>query len=76
MFPDVPEKILPANGTKTIGALFTSVLKDIGKQQNFAVYLEGSRVPLELGIDTSVLVGQRVVVKYLPAIGKQLVFFH
>ena len=27
---------------------------------------EGSRVPLELDVDTSVLVGQRVVVKYLP----------
>lgn len=65
-FPDVLEKILPADGSTSVGSLFLSILKDMDKLQNFQVYLEGSRVPLELTVDTSVLVGQRVVVKYLP----------
>ena len=38
----------------------------MGKLQNFSVAIEGARVSLELSTDTSVLVGQRVVVKYLP----------
>ena len=63
--PDVLERILPADGTKTVGELFYEVLESIGKLQNFAVYLEGSRVPLELSVDTSVLVGQKVFIKYL-----------
>ena len=42
------------------------VLKEMDKLQNFQIYCEGSRVPLELSVDTSVLVGQRVIVKYLP----------
>ena len=60
------EKILPANGTKTVGELFYEVLEGIGKLQNFAVYMEGSRVPLDFNVDTSVLVGQKVLIKYLP----------
>lgn len=65
-FPDVLERILPADGTKTIGDLFVGVLKEMGKLQNFSVGLEGARVSLELSTNTSVLVGQRVVIKYLP----------
>ena len=65
-FPDVLERILPADGLKRVGHLFAEVLQEIGKLQNFAIYLEGSRVPLELDVDTSVLVGQKVNVKYLP----------
>ena len=42
------------------------MLEGISKLQNFAVYLEGSRVPLELSVDTSVLVGQKVFIKYIP----------
>ena len=57
---------MPADGTTTIGDLFVGVLKEMGKLQNFSVAIEGARVPLELSTDTSVLVGQRVVVKYLP----------
>lgn len=64
--PDVLERILPADGQKQVGHLFVEVLQEIGKLQNFAVYLEGSRVPLELDVDTSVLVGQKVYLKYLP----------
>ena len=59
------EKILPADGTKTVGELFYGELEAMGKLQNFAVYLDGSRVPLELDVDTSVLVGQKVSIKYL-----------
>jgi len=65
-FPDQLDKILPADGSRTVGELFVSVLKDMEKLQNFQVYCEGSRVPLELGVDTSVLVGQKVNVKFLP----------
>lgn len=65
-FPNVPERILPADGTQTIGDLFVGVLQEMGKLQKFSVAIEGARVPLELSTDTSVLVGQRVVVKYLP----------
>jgi hypothetical protein len=60
------EKILPADGTKTVGELFYEVLEGTGKLQNFAVYMEGSRVPLDFNVDTSVLVGQKVLIKYLP----------
>jgi len=31
-------------------------------------------VPLELSVDTSVLVGQRVVVKYLPGAGEYVLY--
>lgn len=65
-FPDVLERIMPADGTTSIGDLFVGVLKEMRKLRNFSVAVEGARVPLELGTDTSVLVGQRVVVKYLP----------
>lgn len=57
---------MPADGSKTIGELFVGVLKEMGKLRNFSVAVEGARVPLELDTDTSALVGQRVVVKYLP----------
>ena len=66
VIPDMLEKILPADGTKTVGELFYEVLEGIGKLQNFAVYMEGSRVPLDFNVDTSVLVGQKVLIKYLP----------
>ena len=66
VIPDMLEKILPADGTKTVGELFYEVLEGIGKLQNFAVYMEGSRVPLDFSVDTSVLVGQKVLIKYLP----------
>lgn len=65
-FPDVLERIMPADGTKSIGDQFVAVLKEMGKLQNFSVAIEGARIPLELATDTSALVGQRVVVKYLP----------
>lgn len=65
-FPDVLERILPADGTKSIGDLFVGVLREMSKLQNFSVSIEGARVSLELDTDTSELVGQRVVVKYLP----------
>ena len=57
---------MPADGTKSIGDLFVGVMKEMGKLQNFSVAIEGARVSLELDTDTSALVGQRVVVKYLP----------
>lgn len=57
---------MPADGSTSIGDLFARLLKEMGKLQNFSVAVEGARVPLELSTDTSVLVGQRVVVKYLP----------
>ncbi len=59
-FPDQPVKILPAVSSKT---LLVSVLRNMGRK--FEVYLEGSRVPLELSVNTSVLARQRVDVKYL-----------
>ena len=65
LFPGVlMERILPADGAISIGNLFVEVLK-MGKAR-FFVALEGSRIPLDLDIETSVLVGQRVEVKYLP----------
>ena len=39
VFPDVPEMILPADGTKSVGMLFNNVLREDGKSQNFAVYM-------------------------------------
>jgi len=39
VFPDVPEKILPADGTKSVGLLFNNVLRGVGKSQNFAIYM-------------------------------------
>ena len=66
VIPDMLEKILPADGTKTVGELFYEVLEGTGKLQNFAVYMEGSRVPLDFNVDTSVLVGQKVLIKFLP----------
>lgn len=39
VFPDVPEKILPADGTKSVGMLFSNVLREDGKSQNFVVYM-------------------------------------
>ncbi len=65
-FPDVLERILPADGRKTLGELFVGVLREMGKLQNFSVAVEGARVGLNFETDTSALIGQRVVVKYLP----------
>ena len=58
---------MPADGSTTIRDLFVEVLKDMGKPQNFSVTVEGARASLELDTDTSVLIGQCVVVKYLPS---------
>ncbi len=60
------ERILPADGTERVGDLFAGVLREMGKLQNFSVAVEGARVPLEFGTNTSCLIGQRVVVKYIP----------
>ncbi len=38
-FPDVPERILPADGRATVGGIFNRIMKESGKTQNFAVYL-------------------------------------
>ena len=57
---------MPADGSTTIGDLIARVLKEMGKLQNFSVSVEGSRTSLNLDVNTSVLVGQRVIVKYLP----------
>lgn len=65
-FPDVLEMILPADGRKTVGEVFVGILKDLEKLRNFSVGIEGARVPLNLDTDTSALIGQKVVVKYLP----------
>ncbi len=57
---------MPADGRKTLGELFVGVLREMGKLQNFSVAVEGARVGLNFETDTSALIGQRVVVKYLP----------
>ena len=65
-FADVLEKILPADGTTTIGNLISGVLIEMGKLPNFSLTLVGIRVQVPLNLDASVLVGQTVFVKYLP----------
>ena len=60
------ERILPANGKKTVGDLVIGILKDMAKLQNFSVAVEGARVSLDFDTDTSALIGQKVVIKYLP----------
>ena len=49
-----------------MGELLVGILKEMDKLRNFSVAVEGARVPLDFETDTSALVGQRVVVKYLP----------
>ncbi|KAL5471520.1 hypothetical protein EMCRGX_G029643 [Ephydatia muelleri] len=63
---DSDEKVLPASSNRSPRELVASLLSERGKLQNFAIYMEGSSVPLDASIDTSILVGQRVVVKLLP----------
>ena len=43
-----------------------NLMREMGKLQNFSVAIEGARVGLDLETDTSGLIGQRVVVKYMP----------
>ena len=70
--PDLPEIILPADGTKTLRQLFDRCLVERQKIESYSVFIEDARAPLELDISTSILEGHSVQIHFIPGASKFL----